>query len=460
MDGEDKLMDEILKRFIEATPVAVMVQATLRRVFADSALDALFERSAESQYTRELTFSTVIGLMVEVVTRKHPSLNAAYRHAPQRLPVTVASLYNKVNGLETGISSALVHETATAMQAIVEKLPRRRESKIAGLRLRTLDGNFLAGTEHRLDCLRGYGAAALPGMSLVVRDGGTGLLTDLIPCEDAYTNERSLFSDVLALVCSDDLWLADRNFCTMDYLGGIAERKAFFLVRHHLGTQLHAQGKMTACGSNASGRIYEQRVRIGWLECRCIIVRLHEPLRDGSTELRILTNVPAKRLSAKRALKLYHTRWRIETAFQELTENLRCEIDTLGYPQAALFAFSLAVAAYNILVVTRAALASAHASTASETEEVEETLSSYYLAHEVAGATEGMLIAVPQKTWQSLVRMTLPEFAGWLTTVAARAQFWRYRKSKRGPQKPSTVRRTWRGAHRSTARLLAKKAHK
>jgi Transposase DDE domain len=460
MDDEDKLMDEILKRFIEATPVAVMVQATLRRVFADSALDALFERCAQSQYTRELTFSTVIRLMVEVVTKKHPSLHAAYRNAPEQLPVTVASIYNKINGLETGVSSALVLETATAMQNIVENLPGRKESKVAGLRLRTLDGNFLAGSEHRLDCLRDYGAAALPGMSLVVRDGGTGLLTDLIPCEDAYTSERSLFPDILALVHADDLWLADRNFCTLDYMGGIAERKAFFLIRHHRGTHLHTVRKMTACGSNASGKVYEQRVRIGCLECRCIIVRLYEPLRDGSTELRILTNVPAKRLSAKRALKLYHTRWRIETAFQELTENLRCEIDTLGYPQAALFAFCLAAAAYNILVVTRAALASAHASTASETEQVEQTLSSYYLAHEVAAATEGMLIAVPQKSWQRLVRMPLPEFAVWLTRVAARAQFWRYRKSPRGPKKPRTVRRTWRGAHRSTARLLAKKAHK
>jgi IS4 transposase len=453
-------VDEILKRFIARSPVAVMVQASLRRVFADSALDNLFERHAQSQYTRDLTFSTVTKLMLAVATKKWPSLHAAYRHAAEPLSVTVASLYNKVNGLETGISQAFVNETAKALQGISEALPRQSKPTVAGLRLRTLDGNFLAGTDHRLDCLRGCGAAALPGMSLVVRDGHTGLLTDLIPCEDAYTSERSLFPQVLALVRADDLWVADRNFCTLDYLAGLAQRGAYFVIRHHGGTKLQARGPRKACGGNASGKIYEQRVRIGsGFECRCIVVQLYQPLRDGSTELRVLTNVPAKRLSAKRALKLYHTRWRIETAFQELTENLRCEIHTLAHPKAALFAFALAVAAYNILVIVRAALAGADATTTSAKEQGEGGLSSYYLATEVAATTEGMLIAVPEESWERLVKMSLTTFAAWLAAVAAGAKLGRYRKSPRGPKKPTTVRRTGRGAHRSTARLLVQNSH-
>src|SRR5262249_16356869 len=193
-----------------------------------------------------------------------------------------------------------------------------------------------AGTEHRLDCLRDSGVAAWPGMSLVVRDGRSGLLTDLIPCEDAYTNERSLFADVLALVQPDDLGLADRNFCPEDYLGGIAARGACFLVRHHAGTKLHPAGPERYVGSNASGDLYESRVRVGGIPCRCIRIRLLEPLRDGSTELRLLTNVPATKAGAKRLAERYRSRWEIESAFQELTENLRCEINTLGYPKAAM----------------------------------------------------------------------------------------------------------------------------
>jgi IS4 transposase len=440
-------MDDILQRFLDKAPVAVMVRASLAYAFADSTLDALFDRVALAQYTRDLTFSTLVKLMTKVVFTAQPSVNAAYRHT-DGIPVSVTAVYDKLGGVEPAVSAALVRETATALQGVLQTLLPVPADPVAGLRLRTLDGNFLAGTEHRLDCLRASGAAALPGMSLVVRDGRTGLLTDLIPCEDAYTNERSLFPEVLALVQADDLWLADRNFCTEDYLGGIAQRRAFFLVRHHAGTHLHPLGQERYVGRNASGELYEVRVRLCGLACRCLIVRLFQPLRDGTTELRLLTNVPAAKGTARRLAELYRTRWHIETAFQELTENLCCEINTLGYPKAALFGFALALAAYNLLVLIRQALAANP-----EGPEVAE-ISSYYLANEVASVSEGLAIAVPEESWQRFARMSTDAFAAWLQEVAAGIDWRTYRKSPRGPKKPVEVQRTRRGAHRSTARVL------
>jgi hypothetical protein len=448
-------MDEILQRFLDQAPIAVMVRATIARAVGHSVLDEIFERHADAQYTRELTFSTLARLMTQVVFRTYPTINAAHRHA-QDIPVSVTSVYNKLNGLETGISQALVAETARSLDEVIAALPAAPADRpVAGLRLRTLDGNFLAGTDHRLACLRGSGAAALPGMSLVVRDGRTGLLTDLIPCEDAYTNERALHPQVLALVEPDDLWLGDRNFCTDDYLGGIAGGAAYFLIRHHAGTMLHPTGPESRRRRHRDGTVSEQPVRVGTLECRCVIIRLRAPLRDGTTEIRLLTNVPPGRLSARRASELYRTRWRIESAFQELTESLRCEIDTLGYPKAALFGFALAAVSYNVLVTTRAALASGLG------EEVggAEAISSYHMATQVAAVDEGLSIAVPQSAWARFVAMTAAEFAGWLDGVA-RAIDWRpYRKQPRGPKKPVAVKRTRRGAHRSTAREL-EKSHK
>lgn len=444
-------MDEILQKFLDRAPVAVMARALMARTVSDSTLDGLFERHAQGQYTRDLTFSALIGLMTQVVFRTYPSVHAAYRKCPQ-IPVSVASVYNKLNGLETGVSRALVGETAGPLAEILRALPGAPAEPVAGLRLRTLDGNFLAGTERRLACLRGRGAAALPGMALVVRDGRTGLLTDLVPCEDAYTNERSLDGAVLPLVEAGDLWLADRNFCTDDYCSGIAARGASFLIRHHAGTTLHPLGGESLPRRHPGGTISEQPVRAGRLECRCVIIRLERPTADGTTEIRLLTNVPRERLDAPRAADLYRTRWRIESAFQELTEGLRCEVDTLGYPRAALLGFALAVVAYNLLVVNRAALASGLG------EEVggEAAISSYHLATEVAAVDPGLAIAVPESAWRPLLEMTAAEFAGWLHGVA-RVLDWRpYRKNPRGPKKPVAITRTRRGAHRSTARELSK----
>jgi hypothetical protein len=166
----------------------------------------------------------------------------------------------------------------------------------------------------------------------------------------------------------------------------------------------------------------------------------------------LLTNVPLKQLSARRAAEIYRTRWRIETAFQELTESLRCEINTLGYPKAALFGFAMAVVSYNLLVLTRAALASGLG------EEVGgvEALSSYHMATQVAAVAEGMMIAVPPSVWQRFVAMTAAEFAAWLHEVARGIDWRPYRKRPRGPKKPVVMKRTSRGAHRSTARELNK----
>ena len=441
-------MEGLFDEFIRQAPVSVMVRAALAHALADSTLDELFRRTADAQYTRELTFSTLVKLLAKVTFGAHPSVHAAYRFT-EGVPASLSAVYQKLRGVEPAVLGALVRETAARLARVREALPLPAPAPLAGLPVRMLDGNFLAGTDRRLACLRGAGAAALPGMSLVVRDGATGLLTELIPCEDAYTNERSLCERVLPLVGPGEVWLMDRNFCTADYLGGIAAREASFVVRHHAGMHLEPLGEEVAAGSNASGDLSEQPVQAGELRCRCIRVRLFEPLRDGSTELRLLTNLPRPKASAAVVAGLSRQRWSIETAFQELTVNLRCEVNTLGYPQAALFAFALAVVAYDVLVVVQAAVA------AGRGKEVEE-VSTYYLGAEVAALSGGMAVVLPGRCWERFARMGAAEFAAWLLGVARGLRWERYRKSPRGPKKPVKIKRGKRGGHRSTARELSK----
>ena len=114
-----------------------------------------------------------------------------------------------------------------------------------------------------------------------------------------------------------------------------------------------------------------------------------------------------------------------------------------------MFAFALAMTAYNVLVVVRRALAAGRWSEGGAAE-----LSSYHLANEVAAAADGLAIAVPEETWAGFAAMTAAEFACWATALAQGIRWERYRKSRRGPKKPRPVQRTRRGAHRSTARAL------
>lgn len=454
------LLGKRFEAFMEESPVSVMVRGTLERALNSEKLDALFERTAEGQYTRELTFSTVVQLMNEVVFEVSPSIHAAYQDASEDIPVSITSVYNKLNGVETEVSAELVRDSAQQLGPIVRRMRGTAPELLPGYRLRLLDGNHLSGTEHRIEELRRIRAGALPGQSLVVLDPTLMLAVDVVPCEDGHAQERSLLDEILPMVRKQDLWMADRNFCTTKFLFGIARRKGCFLIRQHASMlSWEPVGKRKRRGKIDTGTVFEQTVHLAdpatgeTLVVRRITVELNEPTRDGDTQLHVLTNVPPEDAPAKSLAKMYAKRWTIETMFQELTVALRCEINTLGYPKAALFGFCLALVAYNAVSLVKAGLRAVHGH-----QVVDNEVSWYYLCTHLSKVYGGMMIAIPEKHWRIFRRLSDAEFARLLRQLAGNIRLARFRKHRRGPKKPPPKKSS--GAkikHVSTARILAKR---
>src|SRR5262249_37546036 len=156
----------------------------------------------------------------------------------KRLRVSDQAVYDKLDGMELGVSAALVEDSAQQAAAVINALGARRQPWLPGYRVRILDGNHLSGTEHRLEELRTTWAAALPGKVLDVIEPETGLSRHVILTPDGHAQERSLLDEVLTKVEKRDLLTADRNFCTLKFLFGIAAAEAFFLIRQH-GSPMH-----------------------------------------------------------------------------------------------------------------------------------------------------------------------------------------------------------------------------
>ena len=57
------ILGPVFERFINQSPISVMSRATLEHALSATALDELFERTAERGYTRELLFSTTVDVM-------------------------------------------------------------------------------------------------------------------------------------------------------------------------------------------------------------------------------------------------------------------------------------------------------------------------------------------------------------------------------------------------------------
>ena len=165
---------------------------------------------------------------------------------------------------------------------------------------------------------------------------------------------------------------------------------------------------------------------------------------------------PMCRLKKPRPFQLadaYRQRWTIEVMFLEMTETLTCEINTLGYPKAALFAFCLALMAYNAVSVIKAALRSVHG-----LDKIENELSGYYLSLEIQQMYPGMMVAIPSKHWAFWRSLSPKALADLLKKLAKQVDLLKYRKSKRGPKKPPPKRKAYKnGAHLSTAKVLSGK---
>lgn len=453
------ILRDAYERFAKKTPVSVMVRATLENVLCAERLDAVFDENAEQQYEGDLLFSTVAGIMGQVVCQIRPSVNAVYTEQKEEIGVTVKSVYDKLQGIEGPVSRALVRDTASRMREIIEATGGVAKPLVAGYRTKIVDGNHLRRTDRRIGELRELNAAPLPGHALVVFDPQYRLVVDVLPCEDGHAQERSLLPELLETVEANDLWIADRNFCTVDFLAGVDERRGKFIIRQHGNLPFTLKGRRRRVGETETGVVYEQAMEVrdgdGNIRTyRRITLVLDEPTRDRDTEIHLVTNLP-KRINAIRVADLYRDRWQIETAFQEVAENLEGEIQTLGYPKAALFGFCMALVTYNLLSVVRGAVHAVHG------EEAADNLSTYYVSNEVAATHIGMSIILEGDFWRErYAHLTPLQMADELKRLARNMRLSKYTKNKWTPKKKGKKKESKKDRnHTSTARVLEYARH-
>jgi hypothetical protein len=392
----------------------------------------------------------------QVVCRESPSINEVYVRQREQFNASIKAVYNKFGNIETRTSEALLRHSADHARRLIQRCRRKVKPLLPGYRVRILDGNHLGKTHHRLGVLRKTKAGALPGQSLVLLDPQAKLIDKIVCCEDGHAQERSLLDRVLEDIQKKDLVIDDRNFCTVWFLFALKNLKAFFITRQHGRMPYELQGKRHYVGRCDTGSVYEQTCELKHpttkevTHFRRASVTLNTPTVDGDTEIHVLTNLPPK-VSAVQVVQLYRRRWTIEQAFNELTTHLRCELQSLGVPRAALFAFSVAACAYNLLAVAKAAVCGVHGEKVAETK-----VSNYYITNEISRVHGGMTLAVPEEEWAKFQTMSLDKLAQHISRWIAKVDLSKYPKSPRGPKKPKRKLPNAQFQHVATSKLLEK----
>jgi hypothetical protein len=459
------LLAAVFDKFVQESPVSVMARALLEHALDPSPIDDLFNRTATVQYQDKLLFSTVVDMMGLIVCGISKSVHSVFHSRRDWFPVALTNVYQKLDGIELPVMQQLVRDNASRLAELVRALGATLPELLPGFSVKILDGNCLASTDHRIKELRPLASAPLPGKTLNVFDPQLGLVTDVFPCEDGHAQERALLGPVLETVQEGELWVEDRNFCTVGWISGVVRRRAHVLVREHQGLPWTAQEELRYVDRVETGEVWEQKVTLtpeqgvvtredgSPLVLRRIVIRLDKPTRDGEMEVAVLTDLTAEQADTLTLARLYLKRWQIETVFQVLTEVLKCEHARLGYPPAALFAFCVTVMAYNVLAVMKAALRVVHGA-----EKVQNEVSLYHVTTEVQETHRGMMIAISPPEWRVFRGLSVQQMAEVLRELAARVDLKKYPKAPTRPKKPKLPRQS--GANRphvSTAKLLAER---
>src|SRR5437763_593604 len=144
------VLPAILNPFVEGAPAAVMTRIALDWIIDGTPLDQLFHEVAEAQYQREFALSHFVQVMLDVACGFRPTPRAAFmRRQLQRL-ASPSAFYRKLGRMELAITEDVVRRTARRARQLIVASDALAPEPIPGYAARIVDGNVLAGAEHRI----------------------------------------------------------------------------------------------------------------------------------------------------------------------------------------------------------------------------------------------------------------------------------------------------------------------
>ncbi len=358
---------EVLSRL----PLADSVWRLLHYAMADSWLDDLWARNRGPCFEKQLKFRTLAHLITDALIEHEGSGYQAFTRAQEQgtLPVSITSSYDKLGNLPLPLSEALLAEGTQRLNAVlpetlaVEPLP----ACWAGFEVFGADGKAIKHVRRLLKPLRGLQAGILGARASVGLDLRTGLAVAMVGHLDGEAGEAALTEGLLpklAELAGEKLWLVvlDRLYCNLSFPREVLKAGGHFLIRYCSNTTFVADASRPAQElRDADGRRIVQEW--GWLgkvakADRVYVRRITKHLADGK-ELGVITDLlDEATYPAEAMLTTYHSRWSLETVFQQITDvfSLKHLIGT--QPKAVLFQLSFCLLLYNALQVVRTHLAS------------------------------------------------------------------------------------------------------
>ena len=91
----------IFERFVEKSPVTVILRALMEVTLDSEKLDDLFAQTAQTGYTKKILFSTLVKMMTQVVCSIRQSIGSVYKATSAEIGVSKTAVYDKQGSSRT-----------------------------------------------------------------------------------------------------------------------------------------------------------------------------------------------------------------------------------------------------------------------------------------------------------------------------------------------------------------------
>jgi hypothetical protein len=358
-------MNPFEQELLERSPLAGSVLEIFDFAFDQDLLDGIWETYRGRCYEDVLRFEDFLRIMRDALIRHGGSAHKLYRDLESRgtQPCDESNFYRKLARMPVELSRALLRECTRRLGPLLPESMIRLPACFDGFEVIAGDGKTIKNATKRLKPTRGYRGKLLGAKALVALNLRSSMAVAMSDSLDGLSNEVPLVPQLMPQLYEvagprPILSVWDRGFYDLRTMRRLTHRPGDAFVVRMKQNQMPFAVESSVETRDKQGRRALDQIGVLGQGKQAMRVRRITLFRAGEEDVILVSSLLDRdRYSAADVLELYRYRWKIEEAFQQVTETFSLQHLIGCAPKAVLLQFSFCLLLFNVMQVVKAYVA-------------------------------------------------------------------------------------------------------